>query len=926
MGKKIDRYNSESIWPEPKTMSIDFGENLEQGKAEDEPSGPITVLGKTFNNDAERRQYFREELRKKLPELRNIEGFPIGEDDDIINLSDPPYYTACPNPWLNDFIAEWELEKQKLEVEGKRKSDFEVAEPYASDVSEGKNNPVYTAHTYHTKVPHPAIMRYILHYTQPGDIILDGFAGTGMTGVAAAACANGNSQTAFRINSEWQKEYDCQPNWGIRHAIIGDLSPYATNIAYFYNTPINTKALQQEVTRIQKEMDEECGWMYTTMEPVEQKIGNETKVNIVKGQISFVLWSDVMICSSCGKEYVFWNQAVDSEKKCILEEYNCPHCNATLSKKTTKLATESYFDDSLQKPLQRIKQVPVIIVGKAGKINIQRPPTDYDLEVLERINNLDIKEFYPTYSLPEGQETQRNVERGVTHVHQFYSKRNLIALSKLCHKIEKSNMPHVLRFILTGIINRSSNMNRIHVNHFFNGGGGWNGGNLKGTLYLPSLPIETSILAQIGDKLSAMIRAEEELSRFRPNVLYVGSADCLQLNDNSVDYIFTDPPFGANINYSELNSLPEPWLRVITNNSHEAIENTAQGKDSLHYREMMSYCFSEYWRVLKPGKWMTVEFSNTSAAVWNSIQSSLQYAGFIVANVAALDKKQGSFMAVTTTTAVKQDLVISCYKPSTELTKKLDWMRGDKSSVWDFIDEHLSHLAIHIEKSNQTTTIVERSAKILYDRLISYYVQHGYPVPMDAKQFQEGLRERYLERDGMFFTGTQAAEYEQKRKKTNGFAPMGIIVSDEPNGIQWLRNQLRNSPKTYQQIQPEWLQAINGVRKNDILPELRVLLEENFIEEPDGRWRLPNIQDDIDKNTLRTKSLLREFHSYVEVASKPKSKIKEARVEALRAGFKQCYIDKDFETIVMVSNKIPQNLLQEDEVLLQFYDIALNKV
>ena len=158
--------------------------------------GPATCLGMEFENDEARRTYFREELRKKLPELRKIEGFLIGEDDDIINLSDPPYYTACPNPWLNDFIAEWEKEKVQLEREGKRKADFEVKEPYASDVSEGKTNPVYIAHTYHTKVPHPAVMRYILQYTQPGDIVLDGFAGTGMTGIAAAACANFSDEIA----------------------------------------------------------------------------------------------------------------------------------------------------------------------------------------------------------------------------------------------------------------------------------------------------------------------------------------------------------------------------------------------------------------------------------------------------------------------------------------------------------------------------------------------------------------------------------------------------------------------------------------------------------------------------------------------------------------------------------------------------------
>lgn len=185
--------------------------------------GPVMVFGLTFKNDEERRQYFREELRRRLPELRKIEGFPIGEDDGIINLSDPPYYTACPNPWLNDFIKQWEEEKKELQREGKRKTDFEVKEPYASDVSEGKTNPVYTAHTYHTKVPHPAIMRYILHYTQPGDVVFDGFAGTGMTGVAAQACGDRSTVYSTKIADEWKTMFHSTPQWGVRHAICGDL-------------------------------------------------------------------------------------------------------------------------------------------------------------------------------------------------------------------------------------------------------------------------------------------------------------------------------------------------------------------------------------------------------------------------------------------------------------------------------------------------------------------------------------------------------------------------------------------------------------------------------------------------------------------------------------------------------------------------------
>ena len=87
-------------------------------------NGPVTVLGHTFDNDEERRAYFRKELRKKLPELKRIEGYPLGDDEDIITLSDPPYFTACPNPWLNDFVVEWEKEKKQLAAEGKRKEEF----------------------------------------------------------------------------------------------------------------------------------------------------------------------------------------------------------------------------------------------------------------------------------------------------------------------------------------------------------------------------------------------------------------------------------------------------------------------------------------------------------------------------------------------------------------------------------------------------------------------------------------------------------------------------------------------------------------------------------------------------------------------------------------------------------------------------------
>lgn len=861
--------------------------SIEKSNLWNQQQGPVKCLGMDFENDESRRAYFREELRKKLPELRKIEGFPIGEDEDIINLSDPPYYTACPNPWLNDFIAEWEKEKVQLEREGERKKDFEVKEPYASDVSEGKNNPIYMAHAYHTKCPHPAIMRYILHYTQPGDIVFDGFAGTGMTGVAANLCGS-------KVDVDALKENNVQV--GVRHGICSDLSPIATLIAASYNLKFDAKDFERKANALLDQVEQELGWMY------------ETEVNGKKAKVNYTIWSDVFVCPSCGNEITLWNESVDLENNVIRDKFPCPHCGFECSKKNMEKAWESSYDSILGQVVNMNKKVPVRVNYTLGK-RCEKDISESDKKLINSID-YNIEKKYPTRKFIEGYNTSQPIKsNGVTYSHQFFSKRNLIFLSRIYDLIIEKGLPISW---LTSTLQRTTKGYKFTLDRKF--------GILTGTLYIPSLNVELNPINILRRKIGDYVATSYE-QRGNSVISLLSATNIGVIKDSSIDYMFIDPPFGANIMYSELSSVWEGWLKVTTNSQDEAIVNEYQHKTLFDYQRLMNNSLREFYRVLKPGKWLTMEFSNTSASVWNSIQNALQGVGFVVANVAALDKKQGSFKAVTTTTAVKQDLVITCYKPSNELTDKLALSNSNKDSVWDFITEHLAHLPVHIERGNATTSVVERSPKILYDRLISYYVQHGYQIPMDAQEFQAGLRERFIERDGMYFTAPQAAEYEEKRKHTSEFVPMGLIVSDEANGIEWLKMLLKE-PKTYQEISPEWMQAVNGLRKGDVLPELKDILEENFIEDETGHWHVPDLEKQIDLEKLKHKSLMKEFNLYKEMAQKPRARIKEVRVEALREGFKQCFKDKDFATILLLGDKIPQNILTEDEQLLQYYDIA----
>jgi len=446
-------------------------------------------------------------------------------------------------------------------------------------------------------------------------------------------------------------------------------------------------------------------------------------------------------------------------------------------------------------------------------------------------------------------------------------------------------------------------------------------------LYIGSQVSEANVSIALHNKLKRLAKAFS-LIKTKQVVTTNSATDMSQIATDSIDYIFTDPPFGANISYSELNFIWECWLKLITNINKEAIENRGHGKTLLDYQELMAACFNEYFRVLQPGKWMTVEFSNTSAAVWNGIQTALQRAGFIIANVSALDKQQGSFKAVTTATAVKQDLVISCYKPSDEFENRFNSNQSDVA-VWDFVAEQLNHLPIHIKQDKSTAAIVERSPKILFDRLISFYLMRGLSVPVDAKEFQEGLKQKFVERDGMFFASEQASEYDEKKAITDGFSKLELdldIIHTEQDALRWLRYRLREKSQTRAELYTSFKKANPVSRKGELI-DMDKVLNENFIQEKDGKWRTPDTNEAKDREALRTKVLLKEFDGYVTSINQPRAKkLKEVRVEALRAGFKKCWENKDFTTIVTIGDMIPQNILLEDEQLLMYYDIAKDRV
>lgn len=921
----------------------------------DKAAEPVICLGLTFENDEARRIYFTEELRKRLPELKKIEGYPIGEDEDILALSDPPYYTSCPNPWLPDFIKQWDDEKIGLYAD--KEGEYH-REPFAVDVSEGKNDPIYNAHGYHTKVPHKAIMRYILHYTEPGDIVFDAFCGTGMTGVAARLCGNRDVVMSLGYQVKPDGTIMCTKNeengktiWqvfsklGERRAVLSDLSPAATFIAYNYNTPVDMDDFELDAKRILCEVENECGWMYETKH-VNGEIGN----------INYTVWSDVFVCSECTREIVFWEAAVDIEAGSIRDEFPCPHCGTKLTKRKMERVWISRYDNALKETIHQAKQVPVLINYSVGGKRKEKKPDAFDLALIERIEQLNIPYWIPKDRLIYGQETRRNDRIGITHVHHFYSTRNLYVFSAYFAKC-----PLLLKWIITSSIQRGSKQHQIAITRI--GGskakeGGATAGHRRGTLYIPSNQIEMNVFNLLSDRINSIKRALFS-SKQKNAVISTYSSTAINNNmSNSFDYMFFDPPFGSNIAYSELNSIQEGWLEVTTNQLSEAIEDKSQNKTLQEYHLLMRKCFESAHIMLKPGRWMTLEFSNTSAAVWNVIQTALQEAGFIIANVSALDKKRGGLNAIIGTTAVKQDLAISAYKPNGGFEERFVHEATTEDGVWDFVRTHMKYLPTikHDAGSTRLETIIERDPRILYDQMVAYYVRKGYAIPISSHEFQIGLIQRFPCRDGIFFLPEQVAKYDREKLISGEVVQTSLFVSDENSAIQWLRQQLLKKPQTRQDLHSDFMKEIQYISKYEKLPELDLLLEQNFLqydgagpvpsqihaylstnfkdlrelgkEDPalrkkaKDRWYVPDPNKQADLEKLREKSLLREFGVYVEEINRSKKKLKQFRLEAIRAGFKKAWGEKDYKTIVEIGSKIPETVLQEDDKLLMYYDNA----
>ncbi len=694
--------------------------------------------------------------------------------------------------------------------------DNYLVEPHASDVKSGKTSIIYNAHSYHTKVPPEGIAHFVRHYTKPGEIILDPFCGTGMTGLAALL--------------------------ENRNALLLDISPVASFIAFNYCTPFDREKFIQAESQIQKEMQKLVAWLYETR---CEKCGR-------KAEIECTVWSEELQCPRCNTHFPLWASSVINDKN-IMKKFKCPSCAKDLDRakctKVGKTPIKVVFDcPNCKRHEQKVSESELARIREienrfnAISDNSFFPKTD--------LNEWPVNEngkplWYPSSRMPEGDESRRNDRIGITQVNHFYTARNLWALAKLWYlisKVEDERTRIALQFVFTSF-------NPSLVSHLTRYNFGKRGnGPLSGTLYVPGFSAERNVLSIWNNKkkdvikLFSLIQTKAESVVTNQSATDLGNVPC-----NSIDYVFTDPPFGSNLMYSELNFIWESWLRNLTDTKNEAIINKTQGKGIAEYKSLMSDAFKEIYRVLKPGRWMTLVFHNSDGDVWQAIQEGLSQSGFSVAMIGTFDKKQRSFKQVTSTGAVGYDVVINCYKPKATAKNGIKG-KTTNTAIRGFLADQLLKLPlVHNE---------ERTPRMLHSKTIGFFMQQNKPLKnLSFEDFQKILRSNFREIDEHWYLPYQ-------RPKTGSQKRLFGYVSNETEALEWLEDFLR-IPRKCGDILPDFFKAMGP---NKLQKDLQSMLQENFVEEK-GEWRNPTNSEKEHLTKKLTDMTVRQITGYLENTS-----------------------------------------------------------
>ena len=532
----------------------------------------------------------------------------------------PHYVRNGPNPALRTFATD-HADQHPYDA----KTDAYDVGPFTETIRTTKQSAIYALHGYHLgKKPHDAIRAYVRHFTDPGDLVLDPFSGSGSTALAALLEQ--------------------------RKSIAIDASPAATFIARYYVTPIDPNDFAERFDVMVDRVRDELSWLYST---TCHRCGGPASLH-------YVVYSNTYPCPVCGAIVSLFEAAHGKQS-------TCPKCS------------DRSRAGIIRPRLGTVGCVPVAAnlscLGKCKPRRVARSICgtaeeakafeQLDLTAIEALESEPIPYPVPdarmmhvdSDDIPWGDEWRPS--RNFRRIRDLFTHRNLWALAALM--AAAGDDLDLQALVTSGMLAVSRKAQHL------DGGGGY----IPGNWALPPMTKQRNVLESLTKVFRRSLGARQQLARSgmgRAVCLSTQSAmDLSAVPNDSVDYVFTDPPYGGAVQYAELNFLWEAWLGLDTGwHRDEIVVNRTRGMSTETWTERMTQAFSECHRVLKPGRWMSVCYHDVSAGTWSALQQALTHAGFVnesTDQVVAIDTGGRTYNQYTVDKTTKRDLVLNFRKP-----------------------------------------------------------------------------------------------------------------------------------------------------------------------------------------------------------------------------------------------------------------------
>jgi len=618
---------------------------------------------------------------------------PGGQGNLLQDLVDAPleshYFGEKPNPHLRSFVEACAQERPYSSG-----ADHYSIQAFDRAIETTKATAIYNIHSYFSKKPHDAIREYIRHYTGPGDLVLDPFCGSGGTALAAL-----------------------MEN---RRAVAIDRSPAATFITKSYCSPVNTEALLERYDQVMRQAKPAIDSLYETR--CERCGGTATTAHTV--------YSQIFQCPRCLNKIALY----DCEQ---VEGHTAQGKPKTLN--ICPLCAAKGVQEVIRSQSEKFGFVPVSVsyecLGSCRPKRQERSHRDedkkkreffenYDLAKIREIEAAPITHWYPRgYDMSSFSRYQRDAlyYYGVREISDLFTHRNLHALATLKDAIAGDPQ---LYFAFSAILLNSSRMYR----HRSGGGGG-----PKGTDYMiPQIGREVPVWPPFEEKVKALAQGSQH-SSCEFLVSTQSACDLGEIPHDSVDFIFTDPPYAGTIQYGELSALWEAWMGVSLDwHKDEITVNAARGRTEQDWGDMIRLAMAECFRVLKPGRWLSLCYHDTSEGTWSLIQDIMAEVGFVVDKAESalfIDTQQKSYNQYTADKVTKRDLVINFRKPRLGEIATAPELTGDEDV--ESFGEKLRILIADFLSANPGT-----SKDRIYDYVVSHMVRAG---TMQAHNFDDFL-------------------------------------------------------------------------------------------------------------------------------------------------------------------------------------------